>query len=507
MRKLLSSNQWAWLLFGFSALLCALRFVDLGAAPFINDEPQLQLLLDIHLRNHSIPLLGLMGTHGVHYGPTALWFYLPIRFFTDHLNTILTYYAAVMIAGYAILVATVWKSAGKEVAAWIAAFIAASPYLFFYSRLAWDNTFLIPLIAAVCFSVVWIDRQLDRLPWALLGLAGGLIVNLHLMALPVLVAAVATLAPTLIGRLCRPAARKATLQGILIAAVISSAVVAPYLFQVMGGISAGDQFNPTLPHIGSGLRYLPRYFSWTAMQYFLEGPKDFRTMVFGGGFVTALFHIDPSYCLRAAAWILIPLTAWRMITRYRSVNTIARMAFFSIVFLVLYYGGVSIDMNHPHYILPIWWVMFFFGASAIVQSRGYLGTALKAAGVLTLLMNLVFIVASHAWIEKNHGTRGTHYTPLHSELEGAVAGICADIVRRHAADPDASEPVPVWLDFQGVVGIFPFPVEYYFRHEPECAGRVISLQADQPVAGLQRYRLYYRDSDELSAALAWARIP
>lgn len=503
MKSILNSDRCVWLLYCFAVILCLLRFVDIDSAPFINDEPQLQLLIDSHLQSHSFPLLGLMGTHGIHYGPTALWFYFPIRLFTDHLNTIIAYYAAIIIAGYALLVAAVRKSAGKEVAAWVAAFIAASPYLFFYARLPWDNPFLIPLIAAVCFSVVRIDQKIDRLPWLFLGLAGGLIVDLHLMAVPVLVAAVATLLPTLIGRVRRPDTRKMVIQGVLLAAVAFVAIVVPYLSQVWNGISAGEQFDSGLPHIGSGLKYFPRYFSWTAMQYFIEGPRDFREMVFGGGVLSALFHFDPSYCLRIAAWILLPLTAWRMVRHYRSVSTIQRMAFFSFFFLMLYYGGVRIDLNHPHYILPIWWVMIFFGSEALVEAKGALRWVLRGAGVLTLLMNLIFIVQAHAWIVQNHGTRGTHYTPVHTELESAVAGICKNVASRH---PSVGELVPVWLDGSGVIGIFPFPIEYYFRHEPSCLGRVISLSADQPVAGIERFALYYRDADELSAALAWKRI-
>jgi hypothetical protein len=497
------SNLRVKILFAFAALLCLLRFVDLGSAPFINDEPQLQLLMDYHLQHHSVPLLGLMGTHGVNYGPTALWFYYPIRLVTDQINWIVAYFAAISVIGYALLVRAVWKTGGAEKAAWVAAFAAASPYLFFYSRLPWDNPFLLPLIAGVCLCVVRIDQKVDLLSWVFLGLLGGLIVNLHLMAVPVLVAAMLALAPTLIARLRVRESRTAVVKGMALAAIFFVAVVAPYVSQIWGSLSGGGQFDPKLPHIGAGIQDTPRYFSWNSMQYFIEGPKDFRTLVFGDEWLAKLFHFEPSSALKIAGWAFLPLIVWRWMRRPKTVTVLERMALLSFVLLLLYYGGLTLELSHPHYMLPIWWVMMFLAASAIVESRGWLKVILASAGILTLAMNLTFIDFAHAWIARYHGTRGVHYAPVHSELENAVSGICRDVASKHALEEG---PVPVWLDASGVIGIFPFSIQYDFVHQPDCAGRVIPILADQPISRLQRYRLDYRDAGELSAALTWRKF-
>jgi hypothetical protein len=496
------------ILFAFAAILCLLRLVDLNSAPFLNDEAQLQLLVDQHLRNHTVPLVGLMGTHAIHYGPAALWLYLPIRLVTDQVNTIIACYAAVLIAGHWLLVAAVWKSAGKEVSAWVAAFIAASPYLVFYSRLPWDNTFLIPLTALLCFSVVWIDRGLGVIPWLLLGFAGGLIVDLHLMALPVLLAALLTLLPTLVGRVGRPETRRSVIRGAAIGGTMFLALVIPYFSQVWSELSSGHQFDPTLPHIGTGWEFAPRYFSWTGMGYFLEGPGNFRAMVFGGGLLGKLFYVDPSYVLRIAAWVLLPLTGWRMIRRWNSVPAIQRMAFFCFALLLVYYGGLDMNMRHPHYFLPIWWVMIFFGAVSLTETRAVARVVLASAAVLTLAMNLVFIIAAHAWIAGNHGTRGQHYGSVHAELEHAVSGICSDIAARRGpeADPVNRAPVPLSIRVSEETAVFPLPIAYYVNHEPACLGVAVWVLADRPAAGIERFEIRYSDSDELSARLAWRRL-
>lgn len=495
MKKLFAEDRAVWVLFAFAALLCALRFVDLNSAPFIQDEPQLQLLADQALAHHVIPWMGLEGTHGVHYGPTALWIYLPIRFFTDRINPIVAYFVAISIAGYALLTWAVWKSNGKKVAAWVAAFLAASPYLFFYSRLAWDNTFLIPLIAALCVCVVKIDEKNTLMPWIFLGVISGLIFNLHLMAVPILAAAAITTLPAVI--------RRRSFAPVAVAAVCFSVIVVPYLKLLLSGPPA-SQFDPFLRHIGSGLKLTPRYFTWWRIEYFIEGPAHANILIFGNGILGKLFSHDPSFLLKISAWCLFPLIAWKMLKRANPVPAMTRMAFFSFVFLMLYYGGLLLDLNQSHYMVPIWWVMMFLGALAIVESPGPLKILLSAAGAVTLLMNFVFICAAHGWIVKNHGTRGTHYTPVHVELEDAIGGICRDIAHRH---PGSSDPVPVWVDPWHVNGIFPPAIEFYFKHEPDCLGRrMVSFRQDQPVPGMERYVLYYKDADELSAALGWRRV-
>ena len=438
-----------------AAALCALRFFDLNSAPFINDEPQLQLLLDQHLAAHSFPVIGLWGTHSVRYGPAALWFYYPVRLITDQVNSIIACFAMIIVAGFALMVAGVWKSVGKNTAAWVAAFAASSPYLFFYSRLPWDNTLLIFVVALVCLCVVRLDHKASDLDSALLGVGCGLIFNLHLMALPIFGAVALTLFPAVHRRWNESRElRVRTLKGLVISIVLFACVIFPYLRVVWQTLLKSHQFSPLLPNLGSGLKHTGRYLSWSAMGYFLEGPKDFRDMLFDRP-LSMIYRLDPSILLKIAAWAGVLITGWKLLKRKEPVPAIQRMAFFSIVLLMLYYAGLSMDMNQPHYFMPIWWVMIFFAALAIEKSHGKLRALLTVAGVATIGMNIFFVFAAHCWILQNHGTRGIHYTPVHADLESVVGQICADAIQRHPADlPSVS------LEAQDVIGIFPFSVEY-----------------------------------------------
>lgn len=505
MELLPKSHKGTWILFLLAAILCVLRFLDLDSAPFINDEPRDQLILDWHIRTHTFPVLGLRGTHGVCYGPTALWLYYPIRLVTNHINALVAYFAALSVVGFSIIIATTWKSAGKEIAAWMAAFIASSPYLFFYSRLPWDVTFLLLLVSLMCFFVVRLDCRHTYADWALMGLLSGLIVDLHLMALPILAAGGLTLAPTLLKRLKgSKESQIATIKGLVIGTVILCVVVAPYFSAVWQDLASGHHFDLTMPNFGSGFTYTPRFLSWSGMSYFLEGTKEAHELVFSG-LLSRAYSWDPSILLKIAGWMLLATTGWKLAKRQGQVPAIQRMAFFSFALLMIYYGGIDLDMNHPHYFLPIWWVMFFFAALAIIESKGILHGVMTAAGAMTIAMNIVFVLAAHAWIVEKHGTRGAHYSTVHSELEKIVNEICDDVTKRHGKGHAA---IPVLLETHNVIGIRPFPIEYYFRHEPNCVGRVISTEiVPSAVPGLDRYSLSYKNpEDELSAALSWRYV-
>ena len=56
--------------------LLVLRFLWLGDAPFVIDEPLFQMLLDKYIHERQFPLTSFLGSSlPVPYGATALWFY------------------------------------------------------------------------------------------------------------------------------------------------------------------------------------------------------------------------------------------------------------------------------------------------------------------------------------------------------------------------------------------------------------------------------------------------
>lgn len=487
-------NRGVWLLLALSAVLCLLRFLDLGSAPFINDEPNFQLMLDGHLRNHTVPLLALVGSQGVSYGPTALWFYYPIRLFTSDVNLITAYFAMIFIAGLAFMVAAVWKSTRATNAAWMAALISSAPLLFFYSRLAWDNSFLIFLVGLLSFLVVRLDQKQSYLEWALLGLVSALIFNLHLMGVPVIAAAGLTLLPAL-RRQWRESGNQIFLS-LGAASFCFVAIVLPYLIAGWSGLSASrGHFDLRFIRFGAGLSFAFNFFSWSGMGVFLEGAGNYLDRVLPGN-LSKLYQWDPSLILKTAATYLLLRTGWKLIRREK-MPAIQRLGFFSFVLLFIYYGGLELDLTFMHYFMPIWWVGFFFAVAALAESKGWMRKILVTAAALTVVMNVIFVFAAHDWISENHGTRGIYYGPVHSELERSVSEICENVRAQHGA----SAGIPVSLDFSQITGIFSYAISYDFNHAAACNGAVNLVDS---AFALDHYRLRYRNPASTSdSSLAW----
>ena len=148
------------------------------------------MLVDQHLSHHSLPTHALRGTKGVVYGPTALWLYLPVRLFTDSVPWIVGYHALLQCLGFLLLFLTLRSLFALRVALWTLGLVVASPYLFFYARLPWDNTFLVLLVPLILLWLARLGKQVSRIgSWVGLGFTCGLVFNLHLMALPVILAA------------------------------------------------------------------------------------------------------------------------------------------------------------------------------------------------------------------------------------------------------------------------------------------------------------------------------
>jgi len=176
-----------------------------------------------------------------------------------------------------------------------------------------------------------------------------------------------------------------------------------------------------------------------------------------------------------------------------------RMAFFSCLFIMLFYVVLDLDLGESHYWMPIWWVFMFLGAAAISQSRGRLRGLLTAAAALTIMMNAAYVFAAHAWIVKCHGTRGDHYSPDLTELRNAIHEICVDSKAKHPGGGGL-----LGIDGSAIIGLCSPAVEYHFAHDPACRGA--RLVSEVPKGSrVARYEVIYRDSDQFSAALGWTR--
>ena len=180
---------------------CVLPLIWPGDASFLQDEAT--LLLRAEAWNHQASTImgvrlpfslaphGLLGTHGVNYGPAAEWFYQLLLLLPHDLPVLVLVRAAVVTAGTAMGVWWIGKYAG--LARWFAVVIMLSPWVWWFSRSLWDNSFCIPLSASCLGSYL---GYLVTKRAAFLGIAFAILLLLplvHFMALPLVGAVLADL--------------------------------------------------------------------------------------------------------------------------------------------------------------------------------------------------------------------------------------------------------------------------------------------------------------------------
>ena len=469
----------AWepiVLLALAFILAVIRFHDLGSAPFINDEPKLQIIIDDHLQNHTLPMVGLVGTREVQYGPTALWAYLPVRFFTDNIDTIVAAHAAYVVLGLLLLFLAIRRTIGKTEAAWIFTLAASSPFLFFYARLAWDNTFLIPTTGGALYALSLLDGQRERRPWIwlALGILAGLAFNAHLMIIPVLAALGIATFPHWLG--LRSWKRMMTSASALV--IGFAAVTVGYIASVYPSLLQGSQMKLswqgflTIPSILAGTT---QWVSQSGMVYFLDQP--------------ATTILDAGWILRGAALIMAGICA----LRFRQQPTLVRFGVWSILLLALYYVLLLPDLRHPHYFMGVWWVPFLFLAPVLQRRSAAIRTLAKGTIALVIAMNVAFVGRTYAGIRENSGTRGLHYGTSQAQIHATVQAMCLRLSER-----DASRAV---VDLTAVPGVLPPSVIYFFLHLPACAGREIAFAQSAVDQGTIFFRLRYGSATPLDAGL------
>lgn len=489
-------RAFAFALAGAALSLTVLRLLDLGTAPFIQDEPAIQLMLDDHLAAHTLPTHGVMGTKGLVYGPTAAWLYMPVRLFTDDVTWIIAMHAALQCIGLVLLFLAIRASAGKDTALWTWLLVAASPYLFFYARLAWDNTFLVPLVALVLFLLVYIERRPGGIAaWTGLGVVLGLIFDLHLMALPVIAAAVITLAP--IALQARRSPRVGV--GVLLATVAAGSIATPYLREVSSALRHGSQFALTqegfarvLPET---LQTMRRYSSAEGMEYFLG--QSFAPVVSALGPLGWAFALDWVVALAAAGSLF--LTTGRLIhaaSRGGWQMASPMPVRFGVVFfwlLLLYYWGVAPSPFHPHYAIACFWLLPFFAVWSLRHLPPWARAILQGTIGLLVIGDAAFVLRAHALIARNHGTRGDHYGSIPAQVRTAARDICR-------ATRGVGQTLAV-VDLRRVPSVLPLPLRWFDHHVADCANIELSFSDGGRRPSDPVFRLAYGEASPDDASL------
>ncbi len=134
---------WARALLVAAALgLLGLRFGDRDLVPYILDEPQFQDAAETHARASTWPSISpLTGNLGVPYGPAPVWFYTAVHRLVgprpERSVLAVTLFLSLTELAFAAALARTLRG-GAILFATLTALLAGSPFLFFWSRVAWE---------------------------------------------------------------------------------------------------------------------------------------------------------------------------------------------------------------------------------------------------------------------------------------------------------------------------------------------------------------------------------
>lgn len=392
-------------------LACLVPIVWPGDVPFINDEPQL-VANALHANaDGRLATMGLQGTYGFAYGPAPTWVYQGLLAVSRDLVVVSALHAALMSVLTAFGLWWIGRSLGLW--SWFLPIPLLSPYFWFYARVLWDNTFLLPLSALAlggyaAFLANGSARGLKVSVGALL-----LIPLVHLMGLALLVPLGAHML-VVHGRILwrHRWSLLAMAAGVAIAAL-------PYVRYLLGPRPASPPGDGTLtgwlfPLFGA------RLLSARGLDYFFgEGP------VTGGIFTLATTLSALAYVL---AWGGLAVSAALIVRAARSRTWTPRSHLAAIAFGALVIqsiiDGVASRYQHPHYQNGTWIVTVVFAWYAIDAVARWRTAGERTAGALTMGLGgalVLSVVGLAVQLHRTGGTREVYGPTLANQLQVARA--------------------------------------------------------------------------------------
>ncbi|MGZ3650793.1 MAG: glycosyltransferase family 39 protein [Bdellovibrionota bacterium] len=468
------------------------RFFALGLAPFIRDEPILQTILDEELfTGHRLPLLGLMGSYGLRYGPTAMWFYLPLRLFTADARAIVFYHALTFLAAFAVLYFALKRAAGEKVAAWALLFAASSPLLFFYSRQAWDNTLFTLLSALLLYCLGSLSVKPSRAGFFRLGLLCGLALNTHIIAIPLVAAALICAISPVWAANRRDATRFAICAAAPILILLAIYAVGLALFWKKWEMDSSLNVHPPagelIPTITRSFPGLMQYFTPYGAAYFFDDTLPAVPLAW--------------LASRAGLWISAVI-GWGSVAllvrnfRWKSAPIATRFALLSLAFALLFYAAVRPDPIHPHYFTPYWWIGFYAAAILLVHLPARWGLLAGTTALLLIFGNAAFIGSAMSFLARNEGTRGIHFSTALEETERVTEELCNAMTEGSGV-----------LHLEATPGLEGAPFAYFANHLEACRGKQLFIfPRMSPVIAMKHYEVRYGNASPFDASLTLALI-
>lgn len=495
--------------------LCILRVLFPDFTPFINDEAQLQLRINEFLRGGPLPLFGLSGSQPIPYGPVPTWIYSGLRMVWDNHTILVIGHTLLHLTALSLFAVTMLRLFNRLTALLVLVLVASSPYLFNYSRLPWDNTFLFLFSTSMVYCTLRLIQTSDlhRITlrdcwlWLVLGTSSGLALGTHLMVLPLVFASFAALtlvlgwrplceiARTGMGPLgsasmlaCKDAATSAktqksvtsnlrlkpTLLGLGLSGLAMLVVLAPYIMAILPFVGLGQASEKwsALNRFDSMLSRLVASVSFPGfVEYFFRGDeaaiRDALT-----GRLRSIARTDWTWLLKGSilATLSLPVVMlafgrWRRLSQlpfpllYASFTTVLVLVFYA-------YAG---HFQHPHYYNYVWWVPFFALGYALSLPWKRLTRVLAAMTLVVALLNIEFVTLTARFIAANEGVRSLGWGATAGNQKRLLRELCEDARQRGLNSAKVSV---------GQVVILPISLQFLASREPACEGLELGFGED-----------------------------
>ena len=480
-----------------------LRLVFPGSAAFINDEPNLQLSVLKGMQQHSWVLTGLSGSQPIPYGPVPIWIYTVLSYVSPNLGFLWLVHALFQVAAFALVARVMLRRYGFA-AAILPLFLAAvSPFLFFYSRLLWDNTWLMVFSALLLAICDYADRSTQvRYPLlgaAFVGVIGGLCVGTHLMSLPMV--GICVLYYSFSSSVIQRLSGRALFTPVLTAGVVLVVMLLPYLrgLTELGGIKLlasgasavhGDERWQILVE---AIQMPAKLFSSGYFtDYVLRGSEGDIHSALGSWWEASAFF-DRMGSVIGTFWPLLVLVPFfsgflrkpGFAYRY-GFELLLGSGIMLATFALQFFKAVE---QHPHYYHYLWWPMGIIAAAllATMETEGQSGRKYIAL-FLILFAGTTGVGLSQTIYSVVHfnGTRGLGYGSTVDSQQKVIRSICVDMAHANKTRGSVS----------GAVAILPQSLTYFYLNEPLCFGREISFGGSS-----SDYKLSYSNTPEGSAEL------
>lgn len=391
--------------------LCLLWLVFPGDVPFIGDEPNLiALALEANGRG-ELATLGLIGTQEVAYGPVPVWIYQILLGLSHDLVLDVALRAAA--CAVAIAVAGFWTARTLGLPATFVPVLLCSPFLWYYSRVPWDNSFAIPISALGFAAYVAFLRDGRPRDLALATFAAVALPLIHLMSLAFVI-------PIVLHALVFRAQRIAPIWWAALPIGIAGLVLCrPYLDYLRQALAGGLRERGDLGDLWFAARGAQLLGAWGIEQVF--GPRWTAT---GGPWIRGLQSVSLIAVELSAVGFACALACVRdgCARRGDSVRAHAAALAVAIVLCQSLLGLVAGNVGFAHYFNATWFayaLLVWLAIDALARFRGAAETlcGLQAAaslGVLVFLLVRVHVVFPS---REHYGATLANQVAVAAELE------------------------------------------------------------------------------------------